>query len=257
MSYTSMNDALTEDNYTCRICLEDDQSHGLIYPCKCTGTSKYVHKKCLNEWRMITNNKDNQYKCEICNYRYVIIPSRDNQNCFIKTVFSTNCVYFCMNILALMFYFVFKFIDPRHKIAQAFVPDLVNLNEEDINIVYLIFSLGVSIALLGLYILSGMLTIRNPKLYCKLYYENTKMLSIFLCLITTNIIIKFYNVAIILIEYLIYNVSILHLQSVMKVRVSNNNEINNYDENDVSSDNSMAVLDICIDDNDSSEFVEL
>ncbi|XP_059318030.1 uncharacterized protein LOC132068452 isoform X2 [Lycium ferocissimum] len=40
------------DHIQCRICLE---THGrdFIAPCKCKGTSKYVHRECLDQWRAV------------------------------------------------------------------------------------------------------------------------------------------------------------------------------------------------------------
>ncbi|XP_073281472.1 uncharacterized protein [Primulina huaijiensis] len=42
----------TEDQIQCRICLETD-GRDFIAPCKCKGTSKYVHRACLNHWRAV------------------------------------------------------------------------------------------------------------------------------------------------------------------------------------------------------------
>ncbi|GFZ19879.1 RING/FYVE/PHD zinc finger superfamily protein [Actinidia rufa] len=36
----------------CRICLEID-GRDFIAPCKCKGTSKYVHRECLDHWRAV------------------------------------------------------------------------------------------------------------------------------------------------------------------------------------------------------------
>ncbi|CAO2830698.1 unnamed protein product [Amaranthus hypochondriacus] len=36
----------------CRICLESD-GRDFIAPCKCKGTSKYVHRECLDQWRAV------------------------------------------------------------------------------------------------------------------------------------------------------------------------------------------------------------
>ncbi|GKB66583.1 putative transcription factor C2H2 family protein [Tanacetum coccineum] len=36
----------------CRICLETD-GRDFIAPCKCKGTSKYVHRECLDQWRAV------------------------------------------------------------------------------------------------------------------------------------------------------------------------------------------------------------
>ncbi|OIV97527.1 hypothetical protein TanjilG_11051 [Lupinus angustifolius] len=36
----------------CRICLETD-GRDFIAPCMCKGTSKYVHRECLDHWRAV------------------------------------------------------------------------------------------------------------------------------------------------------------------------------------------------------------
>ncbi|GKV12142.1 hypothetical protein SLEP1_g23331 [Rubroshorea leprosula] len=40
------------DQIQCRICLETD-GRDFIAPCKCKGTSKYVHRECLDHWRAV------------------------------------------------------------------------------------------------------------------------------------------------------------------------------------------------------------
>ncbi|XP_057834913.2 uncharacterized protein LOC131045346 [Cryptomeria japonica] len=40
------------DQIQCRICLETD-GRDFIAPCKCKGTSKYVHRACLDHWRAV------------------------------------------------------------------------------------------------------------------------------------------------------------------------------------------------------------
>ena len=229
MNYSIMNeDAMENSQLLCRICLDIDDINNFIYPCKCTGSSKYVHKICLNEWRTITTNDENRYKCEICNYRYVIKPSHNNRSCFVKSVLSANCFYICMNIFAFALGFILDLVDKNRKLVGLFISNPDKLNDGDISLIYWIMSLGISIIVLIIYLIGGLFTIRNPKLYCKLYNESKKTFIIFICLITMTLIMKFYNIAVILIEYLIYNISILHLQSIIKVRLSNDNEIVNY-----------------------------
>lgn len=72
------NILIEEDN--CRYCLANEHKEDLISPCKCTGSSKYVHKKCLKEWFYKSQSNPiipgffNQFnfKCEICHTRYNI-----------------------------------------------------------------------------------------------------------------------------------------------------------------------------------------
>ncbi|CAL9103290.1 unnamed protein product [Musa acuminata var. zebrina] len=41
------------EQFQCRICLETDGGRDFIAPCKCKGTSKYVHRECLDHWRSV------------------------------------------------------------------------------------------------------------------------------------------------------------------------------------------------------------
>ncbi|GLC45112.1 hypothetical protein PLESTM_001687900 [Pleodorina starrii] len=58
---------------TCRICMDDESdpvTNPLINPCKCSGTTKYVHRQCLLKWRTMKAGTQAHYRCEICHYRY-------------------------------------------------------------------------------------------------------------------------------------------------------------------------------------------
>ncbi|WOL09415.1 hypothetical protein Cni_G18168 [Canna indica] len=64
----------------CRICLESDGPHpclGLcsrrdfIAPCKCKGTSKFVHRECLDQWRAVKEGFAFSH-CTICKAPYYL-----------------------------------------------------------------------------------------------------------------------------------------------------------------------------------------
>lgn len=40
----------------CRICHSDSQTEDMIVPCKCSGSLKYVHQACLQNWLKINGN---------------------------------------------------------------------------------------------------------------------------------------------------------------------------------------------------------
>ncbi|KAK9713427.1 hypothetical protein RND81_06G026200 [Saponaria officinalis] len=42
----------SSDQIQCRICLESE-GRDFIAPCKCKGTSKFVHRECLDQWRSV------------------------------------------------------------------------------------------------------------------------------------------------------------------------------------------------------------
>jgi hypothetical protein len=64
----SSNDQLKQ----CRICLDNDHPDELISPCLCNGSSAYVHRKCLNDWRSENANGKGFKSCDICQFEYVI-----------------------------------------------------------------------------------------------------------------------------------------------------------------------------------------
>ena len=72
---------MSNDENECRICFEletlDDQ---FIYPCKCKGTSKYVHKSCLNSWRTLNTDNEAFNICMECRGEYDIITEFPVEN---------------------------------------------------------------------------------------------------------------------------------------------------------------------------------
>lgn len=60
----------------CRICFDNTSSINnlnypdtLISPCLCKGTSKWIHRSCLDQWRK-TGNCQYFYHCDICKFKY-------------------------------------------------------------------------------------------------------------------------------------------------------------------------------------------
>ena len=51
---------------------EDPDSGRLIRPCKCKGSSRYVHERCLQTWRHADPNygRRNYWDCPTCGFRY-------------------------------------------------------------------------------------------------------------------------------------------------------------------------------------------
>ncbi|GAA5965481.1 hypothetical protein JCM3765_003297 [Sporobolomyces pararoseus] len=65
----------TQDNpeeKICRICFDSEEEDlgKLFRPCKCRGSSQYVHTECLTAWRKASTNSSNFYRCGTCSYEY-------------------------------------------------------------------------------------------------------------------------------------------------------------------------------------------
>jgi hypothetical protein len=54
----------------CRICFEGGDQEDIISPCNCNGTSKYVHRACLDQWRSQDPTHDNFSRCNQCRFTY-------------------------------------------------------------------------------------------------------------------------------------------------------------------------------------------
>ena len=63
-----------DEYYTCRICLDDELRRcDVIAPCSCAGSSKWVHRACLDQWR--TTREDRAFsRCTECLADYELIP---------------------------------------------------------------------------------------------------------------------------------------------------------------------------------------
>lgn len=59
-----------EEEKMCRVCFCGDEEGRLFAPCRCKGTMRWVHPRCLNEWRAMSVNARSFYTCEQCGYRY-------------------------------------------------------------------------------------------------------------------------------------------------------------------------------------------
>tara|TARA_A100001015_G_scaffold64509_1_gene71238 strand:+ start:5691 stop:6686 length:996 start_codon:yes stop_codon:yes gene_type:complete len=70
----------------CRICFEpESKDNKLINPCLCTGTSKFVHEKCLQLWRDSAeiNTPNRRTECMECKYKYIIVEESNKSLCII------------------------------------------------------------------------------------------------------------------------------------------------------------------------------
>ena len=55
----------------CRICRVGDPTEDLIAPCACNGSSKFIHRACLDRWRSLTTNPEHQRVCAECKTEYI------------------------------------------------------------------------------------------------------------------------------------------------------------------------------------------
>jgi len=69
MSFEKGSFAAQAPGYQCRVCLEkieEKQVQGVTTPCRCAGSVKLIHVKCLKEWVKAKGS----VQCEICHSLY-------------------------------------------------------------------------------------------------------------------------------------------------------------------------------------------
>ena len=59
------------DPATCRFCLDTGSADSMIAPCLCAGTSKFVHRCCLDEWRAQEAQPRAFTHCPSCKFQYI------------------------------------------------------------------------------------------------------------------------------------------------------------------------------------------
>ncbi|GAX80574.1 hypothetical protein CEUSTIGMA_g8011.t1 [Chlamydomonas eustigma] len=70
------NSKLEESEGACRLCWSpgDDQDGGmLVSPCSCSGTSKWIHERCLESWKQTLRREGHWQRsrtCEVCKSPY-------------------------------------------------------------------------------------------------------------------------------------------------------------------------------------------
>lgn len=70
---------MTEER-ECRICMSSEDEDNLFTPCLCKGSSKYVHRECLNSWRMVDPTSKNFTQCSTCHYTYEFEGTRSKSS---------------------------------------------------------------------------------------------------------------------------------------------------------------------------------
>ena len=213
------------NTYQCRICLEDDSEEKMIYPCKCSGTSKYVHKTCLNEWRTTSENSDNFDRCELCKYEYRFEPN------------NTNYVFCCSNrykqlirqpILFYTLYFLLC-LGLGELIAYCDNYRIKSNNIEDTSPIYFVISTSILVCLQIITILYWFIKVKNKKLYCKLYSSKKEIIVGSIVIAIFSGIIFGWLLGIFLLEFCAFRMFQVHFYSIDKLSIENQLNILNYD----------------------------
>lgn len=67
--YGSSSNISNSNSDICRIChCESDLGNPLLTPCYCSGSLKYVHQSCLQQWLAASDTRS----CELCKFNFIL-----------------------------------------------------------------------------------------------------------------------------------------------------------------------------------------
>ena len=209
--YNNIENSKTEDFFLCRICHEYDSLDNLIHPCKCSGTSKYIHKHCLHQWMNLSSNPLAKSQCFECKYNYIfkVNPIIEKECCISKIsrfVLENIYNFFCINlIIIIIFAYLLYFVNISL--------NLFNLKYYDI---YLIYASYIYQFLLILIILFNFTFIKNKILYIKYFCKNP--IKIFITSIIYIILFIYtYFFGIVFMIFLLQYLTKIHLTILNKI----------------------------------------
>ena len=76
---------LEQEERVCKICFDyETTKNQVINPCRCRGSSKFIHESCLRLWILCKYPEVINPRCEICRYSYRIVMDPSDCLQFIK-----------------------------------------------------------------------------------------------------------------------------------------------------------------------------
>jgi len=135
----------SEPLHFCRICLTDDFEHNLFTPCKCTGSTRYVHPHCLLRWRKTSSQPLAKIQCEICKayYKFKGHPFSFGWLALHERVNTKNATRLCWALMILYHLFLQYVVKALlDLIPGGFVDGTTGIHRDDTN-VWLFFPIFV------------------------------------------------------------------------------------------------------------------
>ena len=169
-------------NNECRICFEiEEENNPLISPCKCNGFSKYVHRNCIEKWRLLNRNSEALTKCMECGSHYEIenmytIETHKYTDEYISRILNNSAILI-INLFSIFMAMFARGIDKFINFRVVYLLDshplksFISLIKND-TLYCILFYYGIIITIIGLcfytlFIIKNFLYIQNKLLYWK------------------------------------------------------------------------------------------
>ena len=216
------------DSTSCRICLEDDDQNNMITPCMCIGTSKYIHRSCLDQWRISeTNNKCFTHCCQ-CNFAYNIYHYNYQDDCITKIIKFLSkyiLIFFILNNLIIFsLSLIIKRLDTNHNIH--FIPN------HSFYFSCYILSLFIFIFVCFFIFLLTLIKFRYKKLYFS-HYKNINYHLLFGYILALGCAYFINKVFVVMaLTFILQHLIEIHYKIVTKLINANDNHVINMNDED-------------------------
>ena len=138
------------EQIVCRICM-DDCIDDMIAPCLCKGSSKFVHRTCLDQWRGTpSSNLSKFYECNVCKFKYEYV--RNYSKSAHKLYFNKckNALYFFGKLIIFALSFLILFYTTGSIVKNNISDWKKNWSNSNTAITNIAIGLGIIIEIIGL-----------------------------------------------------------------------------------------------------------
>lgn len=210
----------------CRICFESTNQEDMLHPCLCKGTSKYIHRNCLNQWRSLSTNPTASTHCTECKFEYrtqEFLPI-EKQNCKkLGTFMAENTFIFFIlnNLIIILFSYLIQAMDTKKKIRNLIAHN-DTIGYYSWSLIFYTFSIIISF-------LVAFLTVKNKCLYINYYREKITLSKFMIAFIVIFISIFIDPLLTSLITTIFIQIFIKwHFDSIARINAANDQTILNY-----------------------------
>lgn len=201
---------------SCRICLENDNEYKLISPCRCSGSMKYVHHKCLCSWMEETTNNDSRIKCEICNYEYKK-QLIETDPCFKYCAVNGESFFIVSNFIIFLLIAAIQLIDTSNIIVTYINP---NVADQDSIMKYISLYSFCSlsfICIIWIYVFSGVFCLKSKEKYLGLYRDRSCSLKLLTIIVITVFLMKQWVASSVINNWYLFTINDIHLKSLRRI----------------------------------------
>ena len=263
---------MSEEKKECRICFDEGTDDDpLISPCKCKGTSAYVHKSCLSNWRNFNRDRDAWNICMECHAEYIIARKYPIEKFFYDIRYKLPGIYFTQSLLgfsgALLIwcieyntdYLAVKMLNFNNEEKNEIIIKDILSNELIPQVFYYNFTfLFISIFFCARFYHNYYNKIKRKKVYWKeikllFYYNlifNLNFIYLYYFFVWNNLEIIFYNFSTVLtflIPYSHYKLMKYHNKVIKDMNIANEEEVLSFTHNPLNNENEIELINVIID----------